>query len=193
MARKVVITRGEKTSLMLYSKYKLSADAVVDCVLRQEGTLICEKRNCDTAEDGSGVIVEFSENETMRLVENRYAELQFRWYSEEDAGVSDVIICEVKGNFVGTAALKVFKFYYGSVCTEPSRESEVEALNMTCKKTFTVSKGKYCIASEGNIKKIRDVNMFDNTNDFNVTKVGKYYVYTYKHSTTIPMEFSVYL
>lgn len=193
MARKVVITRGVKTSLMLYSKDKLSADAVVDCVLRQDGRLISEKRNCSAAQDGSGVIVEFNEEETMQLAENRCAELQFRWSDEEEAGVSDVIICEVRENFVGPAARQFFKLYYGSVVEAPSQESEVEALNMTSEKTFTVSEGRYCIALEKRAQKIRDVNMFDNTNDFNETKAGKYYVYTYKHITTIPMEFTVYL
>ncbi len=82
--------------------------------------------------------------------------------------------------------------YYGTVTKTPTSVSVIEAMEQSDKCTFTIEAGIYCIACAVQIKRIRDKNELDVTDDFTETQLEGYYVYTFGHRAVIPMEFTVY-
>ncbi len=82
--------------------------------------------------------------------------------------------------------------YYGSLLTVPTTEESVESLEKARTNNFTVPKGRYVICTRRRATRIRDKNMLDVTEDFEERRVGKYYVYVFRHETVIDMEFTIY-
>ena len=87
----------------------------------------------------------------------------------------------------------LYPIYYASITTSPTSASDItKSFTQTNIRKFTIPAGQYCIACEQEFSRIRDTNFFDNTETFEKTKVDDLYVYTYKNTTLIPMEFTVY-
>lgn len=83
--------------------------------------------------------------------------------------------------------------YYGTGTKAPATEAEVKALQTSLVATVQVGKGRYILACVYPIKRIRDRNGLDCTDDFIQSRVGMYYCYFYAHTATVPMEFTLWL
>ena len=194
MARKIVFVRGMAGCEMIPIGKKLGIDTKVDCIVTQDGKLICDKTDCDTTLDGDAVILELTEVETMKLTANRPGKLQVRYVTSDEEGLCDEQVFEVRENLFGEAVpQKPELILFGTVETVHMTVQDVEKLNSTIAMTFTIPAGRYCIACRKEITAIVGEGGYDYINDFEKSIVGDYNVYTLPHKATIPMEFTVEL
>ena len=194
VARKIVFCRGMAGCEMIPIGKKLGIDAKVDCIVTQDGKLICDKQDCDTTLDGDAVIVELTEMETMKLVANRPGKLQVRYVTSDEVGLCDEQVFEVRENLFGEVSGKKAGFiYFGVVDEVPLNVAEIEMLDVSKITTFTVPAGRYCIACRKEITAIVGDGNYDYINDFEKSVAGDYNVYTLPHKATIPMEFKIEL
>ena len=194
MARKIVFVRGMSGCEMIPISKKLGIDAKVDCVVLQRGKEVFTKEDCDTTLDGDAVILELTEDETIKLVADTYGELQIRYVTSEEIGVEPEQVFEVRENLFGEVSGKKAGFiYFGAVEAVPTTTEELEKLNISKDVTFTVPAGRYCISCRKRILAIVGDGGYDYINDFDKSIIGDYNVYTFKHKTTIQMKFTVEL
>lgn len=194
MARKIVFYRGMAGCEMIPIGKSLGIDAKVDCIVKQGDVVICEKEDCDTTLDGSSVILELTENETMKMEAEKCGELQIRYVTSDCVGLCDEQVFEVRENLFGAVSCKKAGFiYFGIVEAVPASVEEIEKLDISKMVTFEMSAGRYCICCRKEILAIIGDGGYDYINDFEKSVVGDYYVYTLPHKATIPMGFTVEL
>ncbi|MBQ8002412.1 MAG: hypothetical protein IJ297_03105 [Clostridia bacterium] len=194
MARKIVFVRGMAGCEMIPVSKKLGIDAKVDCIITQNGELICDKQDCDTTLDGDAVILELSETDTMKLTANVCGKLQIRYVTSEEVGLEAEQTFEVRENLFGEVSGKKAGFiYFGIVEAVPMSAAEIESMDVSKVTTFTIPAGRYCIACRKCITAIVGDGGYDYINDFEKSVVEGYNVYTLPHKATVPMEFTVEL
>lgn len=194
MARKIVFCRGMAGCEMIPIGERLGIDAKVDCIVTQNGKLICDKTDCDTTLDGDAVILELTEVDTMKLAANKPGELQIRYVTEKEVVLCEEQVFEVRENLFGKESYKKAGFiYFGVVEEVPQSVAEIEMLDVSKVTTFTMPAGRYCIACRKGITAIVGDGDYDYINDFEKSVVGDYNVYTLPHKATIAMEFNVEL
>ncbi|MBR5535742.1 MAG: hypothetical protein IKU60_03750 [Clostridia bacterium] len=194
MARKIVFVRGEEGCVMVPAGRKLGIDAKVDCVIKQNGKEVLLKEDCDTTLDGDAIILELTEEETIKLEAEQYGELQIRYVTDEDKGLLAIQVFEVRENLFGEVSGKKAGFiHFGIVEDIPASESDVEKLDVSKSVVFTVPRGRYCIACRKEIVSIVGDGGYDYINDFEKSIVGGFNVYTLPHKATEGMKFMVEL
>lgn len=194
MARKIVFVRGMAECVMIPVKDRLEIDARVDCIVTQDGKLICDKTDCDVTIDGDAVILELTEVDTMKLKADRSGKLQIRYVTSTKVGINEEQTFEVRENLFGEVSGKKAGFiYFGAVEAVPASAEGVEKLDVSKTVTLNVPAGRYCIACHKEITAIIGDGGYDYIADFEKSMAGDYNVYTLPHKATVSMSFTVTL